>query len=579
MKGKSDEEFNQYIERVNTLFKNKIIGKTKRDKLLMPQEKIPKDFIERQLRETQYIAKKSKEILEEVCRNVWSTSGSVTEYLRRIWGWDDVLMNLQMPKYRELGLTEWKEWETNNGQKHKKEVIKDWSKRDDHRHHAVDALVIACTQQGFIQRINKLSSDGNKKEMLKAVVEVKKGSSLLETYFVAQKPFNTKEVEEKAAEILISFKAGKKVATTGKRKIKRGGKKQVVQDNIIIPRGALSEESIYGKIKALDRDLKTGEIIKHKPKYLFENPDLIFKGYIKKLVEETLAQFNNDPKQALASLKKEPIYLDKEKTKILEYATCIKEEFVIKYPIESIKEKDLGYIVDKKVRDLVTERLAQFGNKEKEAFKTPLYYDKEQKQPIKSVRMFTGLTSVEPVKKDEAGNNIGYVKPGNNHHIALYINEEGNKIEHSCTFWHAVERKKYNIPVVIKNPKEVWDKILQNKEDYPQNFLEKLPNDKWMFSESLQQNEMFVFGIKQDELDIAIKQGNYKLISQNLYRIQKIGSLLSGWWFRNHIETSVSDGKEIADKKKSKRVIVIQSLENMKGTKVKIDFLGNITKI
>jgi hypothetical protein len=41
----------------------------------------------------------------------------------------------------------------------------------------------------------------------------------------------------------------------------------------------------------------------------------------------------------------------------------------------------------------------------------------------------------------------------------------------------------------------------------------------------------------------------------------------------------VSDVKEIADKKKSKRVIVIQSLENMKGTMVKIDFLGNITKI
>ncbi|HXD94390.1 MAG TPA: type II CRISPR RNA-guided endonuclease Cas9, partial [Bacteroidia bacterium] len=93
MKSKSDEELHQYIERIEQLFKSKIIGKGKRDRLLMTESKIPKDFIERQLRETQYIAKKSKEILEQICNKVWSNSGSVTEYLRRIWGWDDVLMN------------------------------------------------------------------------------------------------------------------------------------------------------------------------------------------------------------------------------------------------------------------------------------------------------------------------------------------------------------------------------------------------------------------------------------------------------------------------------------------------------
>lgn len=42
---------------------------------------------------------------------------------------------------------------------------------------------------------------------------------------------------------------------------------------------------------------------------------------------------------------------------------------IIKYPIESRKAKDVMYIVDHKVREIVRERLDLFGNKEKEAFK------------------------------------------------------------------------------------------------------------------------------------------------------------------------------------------------------------------
>lgn len=590
MSGKPEEEFNQYIERINNLFKNKIIGKAKRDKLLMSETKIPKDFIDRQLRQTQYIAKKSKEILEEICYNVWSTSGGVTEYLRRIWGWDDVLMNLQLPKYRELekstGLkfTEIKEWETEKGaQKHKQEVIKDWSKRDDHRHHAIDALVIACTQQGFIQRINNLSSKGNRDEMYKEVEKqgtiFKEKLSLLDKYLISQKPFNTKQIEEKADAILISFKAGKKVATIGKRKIKKAGKKHVVQKDIIVPRGALSEEFIYGKIKVIDTDLKTNEVVKHKIKYLFENPDLIFKSYIKDLVKERLSKYDNDTKKAISSLKEEPIYLDEEKTKVLEYGSCFKEQFVKKYDLNTLTAKDVSFIIDKKVRDLIEIRLKQPNIKEKEAFKTPLYFDEAKKQAIKSVRMFTGLSSVEPVKKDKNGNDIGFVKPGNNHHIAFYIDENGKKVEHICTFWHAVERKKYNIPVIIKNPNDIWNKILQNKDDYPQNFLEKLPNDKWIYNESLQQNEMFVLGLSKEATDEAIRNNDKKTLNKYLYLVWSVSE--DNYWFRHHLETKNSELKKTEGAKESKRYYLCKSIgafEKLNPMKIKINYLGEIAK-
>lgn len=568
MQTKGEQQLSEYIERVDSLYKNGIIGKGKRNKLLMTASKIPQDFIDRQLQETRYITKKSKEILEQVCRNVWSTSGSVTAFLREKWGWDDVTMNLQLPKYRELSLTEWKEWETNDGQKHKKEVIKNWTKRDDHRHHSIDALAIACTQQGFIQRMNTLSAQKTRDEMSAEIGKQIRSQklSLLEQYIVSKRPFTTKQVEKEVNKILISFKAGKKVAT--RTKLKATGRNLI--KGTIVPRGALSEESVYGKIKSLDKNKSL--------KYIFENSKLIFKKYIKDLIEERLAKHGNETKKALASLKKEPIYLDSKQTKLLEFATCYKEEVVFKYPISGIKARDVQYIIDDQARRIIKTRLEQYNNNEKEAFKdldkNPVWFNEEKKIPIKAVRMITGLTAVEPVKKNEHGNPTGFVKPANNHHIAIYVDENGKKQEHVCTFWHAVERKKAGLPVVITNPKEIWNQILETKIEYEQAFLGKLPNDKWFFVESIQQNEMFILGLNTEEFNKAFSNGDMGLLSKYLYRVQKLAT--GDYFFRHHLETEIDDSN---DAKLTKRYYRQgpSIFDKLKPIKVKIDTLGNIT--
>jgi CRISPR-associated endonuclease Csn1 len=78
-----------------------------------------------------------------------------------------------------------------------------------------------------------------------------------------QPHFSTAEVEQAVAGIAVSFKGGKRAASTGKRYIRKNGKRICVQSGIIIPRGALSEESIYGRIS----DSATGKheyVIKYK---------------------------------------------------------------------------------------------------------------------------------------------------------------------------------------------------------------------------------------------------------------------------------------------------------------------------
>jgi CRISPR-associated endonuclease Csn1 len=581
MKGKGEDAFDVYVERVNILFKNRIIGKGKRDKLLMPQKDIPTDFIERQLRETQYIAKKSKELLEEFCPNVWSTSGSVTEKLRKLWGWEDVLMNLQYEKYKAVGQTETKEWE-NKGQVHQKEVIKDWTKRDDHRHHAIDALTVACTNQGFIQRINTLSSEHTRNEMyanVQAANETNAGRvqnpssvygekrTLLENYLLTKKPFSTSEVEEVASQIFVSFKAGKKVATLGVRKIKKNGKKVVVQTGIIEPRGPLSEESVYGKIKVMKPACPM--------KLLFENPQAIVKERIRNLVQERIAIHEGDSKKALSSLKKEPIYLNETKTQVLEYGTIFVEEYVIKYPLSTIDSKKAEKIVDKHLKEVIQQRLKEFNGDVKKAYATPLYHDKAQTIPISTVRCFTGLSAVEPIQVKDETNGVEYnkyVKPGNNHHVAIYKDKDGNLQEHIATFWHAVERKKYGIPVVIENPSQVWDSLQTRKEELPQSFLEKLPEDSWALHLTMQQNEMFVLGMNEDEWNDAVGKKDKPTLSKHLFRIQKLSK--SEYAFRHHLETELVDSKEAVESKRFYSIRSLGALTKLNPKKVRVNVLG-----
>lgn len=509
MNTKSEGEFNAYLERVNTLS----ISKTKRDNLLTPATKLRDDFIERQLRESQYIAKKAKEMLQLICPNVYSTSGNITDFLRHLWGWDNVLHSLNFEKYRLAGLTELVEKDI-NGKKIEMERIADWSKRMDHRHHAIDALTIACTKQSYIQRINNLNSlkevsfksfkndeqDENTRQRL----------TRLERYIQMQPHFSTAEVMKAVENIAVSFKGGKRAASVGKRYVFKNGKRVCVQKGIIIPRGALSEESVYGRISISE----TG-----------------------------------------------------------------KREMVIKYKIEQITLKDVGSIVDKRIREIVRERLEQFGGNAKNAFAEPLL--DHQGCAICSVRCYTGLKSTVPVRYNRGGEPISFVKPGNNHHVAIYEDEKGNMQEHIVTFWHAVERKKYGIPVIITDLAQLWDNLDDN---LPESFKEQLPPSATLhFKFSMQQNEMFILGMDENEYQEAIKNEDNATLSKYLYRVQKLAK--GDYYFRHHLETTVDDKYNgVSNPNLSKQMrklyrIGLIPLSRLNPHKVHVNVIGKIREI
>lgn len=565
MKQKGENEFDDYIRRIEEAFEKKEISKTKRERLLTSAKDIPEDFIDRQLRQSQYISKKAVEMLKQVCRNVWTTSGSVTDFVRHQWGYDNILHSLNLDRYKTAGQTEII-ISDHRGQVHQEERIKGWTKRLDHRHHAIDALTIASTKQSYIQRLNHLNASRDKmfQELESQSEEIKGQYSLLERWMKERPHIPVSEVSRAVDGILVSFKAGKRIATPGKRYTYKNGKRTITQDGIIVPRGALSEESVYGAISCLEEKVPA--------KKLFEHPETIFKSYIREKVEERIREFDGDGKAAFKSLKKNPIYLGENETTPLEHATCWKKEFVIRYPLASLKAKDVEYIVDKHIREIVAERIQSAG--EKDAFKEPLYADKAQMIPIKSVRLFVKLNenAVAPVRYHK-GTPIGFVKPGNNHHVAIYRDAEGDLLEHVVSFWHAVERKKYGIPVIIDDTNELWDEVANR--DLPEGFLNNLPPAGLKLEVSLQQNEMFILGMPDEEYQRAIEEKDYRCLNKYLYRVQSISS--GEYYFRYHVEAVLDKSFDALIAHKFYRVKSFGAYQKLNPHKVRINVLGEIS--
>ena len=86
-----------------------------------------KGFLARQLTDTAYLSRVARHYLQSVCTRVDVTPGRLTALIRGKWGLNSLL---------------------NEGNQ---------KNRDDHRHHAIDAAVVAVTDLGLLQRIAKLA--------------------------------------------------------------------------------------------------------------------------------------------------------------------------------------------------------------------------------------------------------------------------------------------------------------------------------------------------------------------------------------------------------------------------------------
>ncbi len=505
----------EYMDRINERLKEKKISYSKYQRLRWLKEDIPSDFLERQLRLTQYISRQAMAILQQGIRRVSASEGGVTARLRSLWGYDDILHTLNLDRYDSMGETE---RVSREGETTEKLRIKDWSKRKDHRHHAIDALVVASTRQGYIQRLNRVSSE-SEREAMSEEIEVQKATktdklSLLERWLTQRPHLSVRAVSDKVAEILISYRPGQRVVTRGRniyrKKTADGREVTCVQRGVLVPRGELMEASLYGKILSQGR-----------------------------------------------------------------------ERIVKRYPLHDLK----GEVVDPRLRELIAEYNQEITSKVK-AKGAPLYLDAAEKQEVRSVRCYVTQPSVAkaiPIRFDERGRAITFVQSGSNHHLAIYRTPKGELVESIVSFWDAVNRARYGLPLIIKYPHKAMEQVIQ-RDDIPESVLRLLPPADYEFVGALQQNEMVVVGLPEEELRRAVDMQDYRTLSEHLYRLKGISS--NDYEFYYHLDADEMDSSK---KKKKKvrntsgripriyRIRGIGSLQKKNVHKACVDLLGRIS--
>ena len=115
------------------------------------------DFLDRQLNETKYLSRVARTYLAHLYNEkgegrlrVRAIPGKLTAMLRGKWG-----LNALLGDHNRTG------GDADDGPARKN--------RDDHRHHAIDAFVIAMTDQRLLKAISDLNSEADRKRLIEAV--------------------------------------------------------------------------------------------------------------------------------------------------------------------------------------------------------------------------------------------------------------------------------------------------------------------------------------------------------------------------------------------------------------------------
>ena len=247
-------------------------------------------FIDRQITDTAYLSKAGKDYLSAICdsKAIWVSPGRLTARLRGFWGFNTLL---------NRGHDTW------------------YKNRSDHRHHAIDALVIGLCDRSIIAEAARINSGRFYGEITAPPCPIKRH-----------------DIEERLKSIIISYKSDH--GTEGK----------------LYAETALAKHSYLEQISPAD--LEENEINRIVPKTIKEDVSLLVQkeGF----------------KKAKALIKSKYKYL-----------RVFRDKWVTRAPLISLSERDLPNISDPIIRADITEFvksqseqkiqdvLAQYGEKKK----------------------------------------------------------------------------------------------------------------------------------------------------------------------------------------------------------------------
>lgn len=556
----------QYILRINDLFKQKAISYAKKENLLLKSADIPNEPLNRDLGLTQFINRKAFEILAHVSRKVVPTTGSITKRLREDWQLINVLQEVVWEKYEKLGLIDVAT--DKNGNPVKRINNEAWTKRTDHRNHAIDAITVAFTQPAFIYYLNSLNAESEQREQLMKMRQKYLYKDAHGNWrFNAPMPIGElRSIAKKQLEnMIIAQRTARQVATPNNNITKSKKTKQSNKQTSLTPRGKLHDDTLYGRIQVIDDCIVD--------KSFDESKILtVTKEKYRLALLARFHQFGDDPKLAFTgknSLDKSPIWMDEQHT--ARVPSKVKCKVIVFTKRVAVNEKlNVDNVVNMNVKKILIERLKEFDNNPKLAFSNlednPIWFNREKGICIKNVIVRTNIKEAKPIHKKH--NHKGkvlldkndkeqpndFVQTSNNHHVAIYEDANHDYHEDVVSFFDAVERARNNKPVINEN----------------------FNSEKgWHFVFSMQKNDYFVFPDENTKFVPAninlANPDNYALVSPHIFRVQDISN--SDYSFRHH--TDATKKKDIRLKNVMwKR---IRTPNDLKGIiKIRVNSIGKI---
>ena len=262
--------------------------------------------------------------------------------------------------------------------------------RDDHRHHAIDALVIALSKQSYFQQLSAYNAARDAK---------KKGITFDKEQLDFPDPWNGfhTDAKKEAEKILIAHKQNRKVLTEVRKRITKNGKTFTSVGNAV--RGQLHKENVYGQRQAPFETTK-GYHMRKKVVDLKDNQ-------LDKIVDLEIRKIIINARKEEAIIKKQIEVIEKQKKKV----HTDEEETELNLQIATLKKQiDLLYTLKNKNGEPV---------------------------PIKKVRIREEMSNAQQVKEINQ-----FVNPRNNHHVIIYKDENGVLKDDIKNFWEVVERQK-----------------------------------------------------------------------------------------------------------------------------------------
>lgn len=526
---------------------------TKRRNLLL--EEIPDVMIARQMNDTRYISKYISALLSNIVRaekdddginskNIIPLNGKITSILKQDWGLEAVWNDLIFPRFERMNkltnsqnFTAWNE----NHQKFLPTIPLELSKnfqkkRIDHRHHAMDALVIACASRDHVNLLNNQSAKSEvsrydlqnklRHKEKQTWIDKKTNRQIEQDVFKAFKkpwPSFTIDAKNKLENIIVSFKPNLRIINKATNKYekyvdKNGTKrKETVEQkgtNWAI-RKPLHKETVasivnlrFKKTVNLSVAIDSWENIVDKS-LKTKIKQLINEGFDKKKIQKFFVQQENKWLGKDIS-KPEIYYFSNEKDVLVASRTSLDTSFTAK-KIESITDTGIQKILlrhlekyNEEINGKVIERpdLAFSPEGIEEMNKNIIELNNGKKhQPIIKVRTYepkgnkfnVGNTGNKKTKFVEAAK-------GTNLFFAIYEDKDGNRNYETIPLNIVIERLKQGL-------KEVQERkiIMEKGEEKEFNLLFSLsPND-------------LVYVPTEDELENGIIPSTFN--AERIYKI------------------------------------------------------------